>query len=90
MITSLRDKIKNSSIFLSIGMIEQLVFTLWALAANRYMIGISTVLMVFYTTIYMFAVAFALKNKDSLLLCFIYAIGCGVGNWIALILHLIK
>lgn len=73
------------------GLIEQVLYTLYLLAVSRYMILPSTILMVVYMTIYLLIINYAIKDeKNSFALLVIYALSSGVGNYIAMALHIIK
>ena len=81
---------KALSIF-GAGLAEQILYTLYLLAINRYMIGISTILMFTYMVIYLLIINYAIKDeKNSLPLLIVYAASSGIGNYIAMILHIIK
>ena len=81
---------KALTIFVA-GLIEQVLYTLYLLAVNKYMIETSTILMVTYMTIYLVIINYAIKDKkNSLVLLLIYALSSGVGNYIAMSLHIIK
>ena len=82
--------IKGLNIF-GAGLIEQVLYTLYLLAIGRYMIEISSILMFAYMVIYLLIINYAIKDeKNSLPLLIIYALSSGVGNYIAMILHIIK
>lgn len=73
------------------GLVEQILYTLYLLAVNRYMILPSTVLMFTYMVIYLVIINYAIKDeKNSLPLLIVYAASSGVGNYIAMSLHIIK
>jgi len=73
------------------GLIEQVLYTLYLLAVNKYMIIPSTILMFSYMVIYLLIINYAIKDeKNSLPLLVIYAASSGIGNYIAMILHIIK
>jgi hypothetical protein len=81
---------KALSIF-GAGLVEQVLYTLYLLAVSRYMIIPSTILMVTYMVIYLVIINYAIKDeKNSLPLLIVYALSSGVGNYIAMSLHIIK
>ncbi len=82
---------KKALIIFSAGLIEQIMYTLYLLSVSRYLIGISTILMSSYMIIYLLIINYAIKDeKNSLPLLLTYAISSGIGNYIAMILHIIK
>lgn len=82
---------KKSLTIFGAGLIEQVLYTLYLLAVNKYMILPSTILMFAYMVIYLLIINYAIKDeKNSLPLLIVYALSSGVGNYIAMILHIIK
>jgi len=74
-----------------VGLIEQLLFTLYLLAVGKYLIMASTLLMFLYFSIYLLLMNYCIKDKkNSILLLLIYAFSAAVGNYIAMALHIIK
>jgi len=87
----IRKTLTKAAIIFGAGLCEQVLYTLYLLAVGRYMIMPSTVLMVVYMTIYLLIINYAIKDKkDSFPLLIVYAISSGVGNYIAMALHIIK
>jgi len=83
--------IKKIAIIFFAGLIEQFGYTLYLLAVNRYMIIASSILMFSYMTIYLLIInKIAKDEKDSIKLLLFYALSSGIGNWIAMSMHLIK
>jgi hypothetical protein len=73
------------------GLAEQLLFTLYLLSVSRYMIEISTILMFVYFFTYLLLMKYCFNDdKNSFWMLFTYAISASVGNYIALILGIIK
>ena len=84
-------KLNKIFIIFGSGLIEQILYTLYLLAVNKYMILPSTILMFLYMTIYLLIINYAIKDeKNSLSLLIVYALSSGVGNYIAMILRIIK
>ncbi len=82
---------KKAATIFGAGLVEQLLYTLYLLAVNRYMIEASTILMVVYMTIYLLIINFAMKDeKNAISLLIVYALSSGVGNYIAMALRIIK
>jgi hypothetical protein len=73
------------------GLLEQFGYTLYLLAVGRYMMFFSSILMFLYFFIYLLIINYAVKDRDNTIgLLFTYAVAGGVGNYIAMALHLIK
>jgi len=72
------------------GLVEQTLYTLYILSVGRYMILASTVLMMTYMTTYLLLMNYALKDNKAVKLLITYAIACGVGNYCAMALKIIK
>lgn len=73
------------------GLIEQFGYTLYLLAVGKYMILLSTILMFIYFFVYLLILNYAVKDKENTIgLLFMYALAGAVGNYIAMVLHLIK
>ncbi len=82
---------KKIIIIFFIGLIEQLLYTFYLLSLNRYLIEISSILMFLYILVYLGIINKIIKDKkDSLLMMLSYAVSCGAGNYLAMILHIIK
>jgi hypothetical protein len=73
-----------------IGLLEQTMYTLYLISVNHYLIGLSTILMFSYMVLYLGLISKIAKDKDSIKLILIYAGACGLGNWIAMTLKIIK
>lgn len=82
---------KKIFIIFSVGLIEQLLYTFYLLSLNKYLIEMSSILMFSYILIYLGIInRIAKDKKDSFFMMLSYAISCGVGNYLAMILHVIK
>lgn len=68
-----------------LGVIETFLYTAWNLSANRKEINKSSILMFIYMIIYLGIIAFALKDTNTWALIIIYALSCGVGNYLELL-----
>jgi hypothetical protein len=74
-----------------LGLIEQFGYTLYLIAVNKYMILMSSILMFSYMAIYLGIInKIAKDSKDSLRLLLIYALACGVGNYLAMSMRILK
>jgi len=74
-----------------IGLGEQTLYTFYLLSLTRYLIGLSSILMFSYMIIYLGIINKIAKDKsDSVKMLLVYAGSCGIGNWLAMMLHLIK
>jgi len=65
-----------------IGFFEQLLYTAYLLSVNKKQVKASTILMVAYMAIYLFIIAFAIKDDSTISLLVAYALACGVGNYV--------
>jgi hypothetical protein len=75
----------------SLGLVEQFGYTLYIISVTKYLILMSSVILVSYMFVYLFLIDRIAKDKnDSLKLAFAYALACGIGNFIAMALKLIK
>ena len=73
-----------------VGFIEQLLYTLYIISVGKNLIAISSILMFSYMILYLTIISKIVKEKEGVILLVTYALSCGIGNWIAMILHLIK
>lgn len=64
------------------GMIETYLFTGWSLSANKGKKYISSILMFTYMMLYLKIIDIALKDANTTLMIFSYALSCGFGNFI--------
>jgi uncharacterized protein YebE (UPF0316 family) len=76
--------IKIILIFL-IGFIEQLLYTAYLLSVNKKQVITSTLLMMAYMTVYLFIIAYAIKDSNTIPLLISYALACGAGNYIIML-----
>lgn len=73
------------------GLLEQAGYTFYLLSVNRYLIELSSILMFSYMIVYLGIInRIAKDSKDSWKMILVYAGACGIGNYIAMILKLIK
>ena len=68
-----------------IGFIEQLLYTAYLLSVNKKQVKASTVLMVAYMAIYLFIIAYAIKDANTIPLLVAYALACGLGNYVIML-----
>ncbi len=73
-----------------IGLIESFLYTMWNLSANRKEINKSSILMFVYMTVYLFLVAYAIKDSNTFPLLLIYAFSCGCGNYLEILYEKLK
>jgi uncharacterized protein YebE (UPF0316 family) len=81
---------KKIIILFIIGLLEQLLYTLYIIAIGKYLIFISSILMFSYMVLYLLIISKVVKEKEGLILLLDYALACGVGNYMAMSMHLIK
>jgi uncharacterized membrane protein YwaF len=72
-------------IILICGTVETFLYTAWCLSANRKEITKSSLLMTVYMMIYLGIISYAIKDTNTGLLIFTYAISCGIGNYLELL-----
>jgi len=86
------EEIKKRKYFLIflVGLIEQFLYTLYLLSVTHYLILISSFLMFLFMILYLWLIDKIAKDKDSLKMIIIYALACSIGNYIAMILKIIK
>jgi len=86
-----KNEINKIALVFFLGLGEQLLYTLYLLAVNRYLMWQSSFLMLVYMTLYLLIINYAMKDsKNSLILLLSYALASSVGNFIALSLRIIK
>lgn len=74
-----------------IGLLEQFAYTLYLIAIGKYLIVVSSILMLLYFFVYLLIVNYIIKEKDNCIgLLLTYAISAAIGNYIAMVLHIIK
>jgi len=64
-----------------IGFIEQLMYTAYILSVTKKQVVPSSILMFTYMAIYLFLIAYALKDAETAPMLIAYALSCGVGNY---------
>ena len=72
------------------GLLEQFGYTLYLISVNRYMEIASSLLMFSYMVIYLWIVRKTSTEKEGWKLILVYALACGVGNYAAMAMKLIK
>lgn len=72
------------------GLLEQFGYTLYLIAVNKYMEIASSVLMFSYMVVYLWIVRKTSTEKEGWKLILVYALACGIGNYIAMAMKLIK
>lgn len=68
----------------TVGLIEQLLYTKYLIAVDKRQTIMSTIYMIVYMSLYLFIVAFALKDANTIPLLVAYALACGLGNFMIL------
>lgn len=67
-----------------VGLLEQILYTGYLLAVDRRKLYLSSILMFVYMTLYLFIVAYAMKDSETILILLSYATACGIGNYIVI------
>lgn len=82
---------KKVIIIFVVGLVESIFYTLYLLTVGRYMLLESSILMFIYMVVYLYLIDRIAKDKvDSIALIISYSLSCGIGNAIAMGLHLVK
>ena len=68
-----------------VGFIEQLLYTAYILSVTKKKVISSSILMFSYMTIYLFLIAYALKDAETVPMLLAYALSCGVGNYVIML-----
>lgn len=68
-----------------VGFIEQLLYTAYLLSVTKRQVIASTFLMFTYMLIYLFIIAFAMKDSETVPILVAYALSCGVGNYVIML-----
>lgn len=66
------------------GIIESLLFTLYLVSVDKRQLFLSTLYMFTYMSIYLFIIAFAIKDASTISLLLAYALASSIGNWIVI------
>lgn len=64
------------------GLLETYLFTGWNLSANKGKVMVSSFLMFAYMLIYLNIIDMAFKDTNTFWMIGIYALSCGVGNYL--------
>jgi len=67
-----------------IGLLEQLLYTKYLISVDKRQTVASTIYMVIYINLYLFIVAYAIKDTNTIVLLISYALACGAGNYLAM------
>jgi len=67
-----------------VGLCEQCLYTAYLISVNKRQAVLSSILMLVYMSLYLFIVAYALKDTNAIGLLITYACACGVGNLITM------
>jgi uncharacterized protein YebE (UPF0316 family) len=64
------------------GIVETYLYTWWCLSANKKQKYLSSILMFVYMVLYLGIINYCIKDINSGLMLTIYAISCGLGNYL--------
>lgn len=67
-----------------VGLCEQCLYTAYLISVNKRQAILSSILMLVYMSLYLFIVAYALKDTNAIGLLVTYACACGLGNLITM------
>ena len=76
--------IKIIGVFI-IGFVEQCLYTMYLISVTKRQVILSSILMFVYMSLYLFIVAYALKDSNTIILLISYSIACCFGNFITMI-----
>jgi uncharacterized protein YebE (UPF0316 family) len=68
-----------------VGLCEQCLYTAYLISVNKRQTILSSILMFVYMTLYLFIVAYALKDTNAVILLITYAASCCLGNFLTLL-----
>jgi uncharacterized protein YebE (UPF0316 family) len=75
--------LKYILIFL-IGIIENVIGTNWILQATKHKAGLSSIMLFLEVVVSLSIVAWAIKGDDTFAIIAVYAVSCGIGNFISI------
>jgi uncharacterized protein YebE (UPF0316 family) len=65
-----------------IGLVETFLYAGYILSVTKKQVYLSSILMLIYMTIYLSIITFVVKDINTFELIIIYALSCGIGNFI--------
>jgi len=68
-----------------VGLIEQVLYTMYLISVDKRQTNLSSILMFTYMCLYLFVIAFALKDAQAVILLIAYAASCGIGNYLVML-----
>jgi len=71
-------------IIFGLGLLEQAGYTLYLLSVVKKQAYLSSILMFVYFSFYLFIIAYALKDTDSIGLLLTYAFATAIGNFVVM------
>ncbi len=69
-------------IIFCIGFVEQLLYTAYLMSIHKNRVKTSSILMSIYMSIYLFIISYAIKDINTAYILFVYALSCGLGNYV--------
>jgi uncharacterized protein YebE (UPF0316 family) len=68
-----------------VGLIEQVLYTMYLISVDKRQTNLSSILMFAYMCLYLFVIAYALKDSEAVTLLIAYAASCGLGNYLVML-----
>jgi uncharacterized protein YebE (UPF0316 family) len=72
------------TIIFILGLLEQLGYTIYLLSVDKRQVYISSIVLFAYFLLYLFIIAYALKDANTIALLITYALSAAIGNWIVM------
>lgn len=66
----------------TVGLLEQILYTSYLISLTKRQLYLSSLLMFVYMLLYLFLIAWAIKDDNTTTLLLTYAMACCVGNFI--------
>jgi len=70
-----------------IGLLEQMLYTAYIISVTKRQKYLSSLLMLVYMSLYLLIVAYAMKDSQTIPLLITYAVSCGLGNLITMLIE---
>jgi len=67
-----------------VGFLEQCLYTMYLISVTKRQVILSSIFMFIYMSLYLFIVAYALKDSNTVILLISYATACCFGNFITM------
>ncbi len=68
-----------------LGLLEQILYTSYLIAVDKRQTYLSTLWMFIYMSLYLFIVAYSIKDSNAIPLLITYALACAIGNYLTML-----